>query len=134
MKKDIQFLKVTDIVMAIVPDDSESDLKLYSAYIVNLKDVMLENVFVRSSGAGTIDDEKVKTATLRILIQKIAPKTFVKVDDFDSEAVILSNEYWISFKQDGYLYDKKYVFVPGSIEEQNYTTVPVLGKRGVMIK
>lgn len=134
MKKDIQFLKVTDIAMAIVPDDSEGDLKLFSAYIINLKDVMLENVFVRSSGAGTIDDEKVRTATLRVLIEKIAPKTFVKVDDFDADAVILSNEYWISFKQDGYLYDKKYVFVPGSIEEPNYTTVPVLGKRGVMIK
>jgi len=32
------------------------------------------------------------------------------------------------------MYDKKYVFVPESITEENFTHVPVLNKKGVMIR
>jgi hypothetical protein len=32
------------------------------------------------------------------------------------------------------MFDKKYIFLAGSIEEGNFTTVPLLEKRGVMIQ
>ena len=31
------------------------------------------------------------------------------------------------------LYDRKYIFVAGSIEEDNFTTIPLMNKKGVMI-
>jgi hypothetical protein len=45
----------------------------------------------------------------------------------------VANEYWITFYIDGNIYDKKVVFVQGSIDETYFTTIPVLEKRGVMI-
>ena len=134
MKKDIQFRKVENIGIAIVPDDGSSEVPLYTAFIINLKDILLENVFIRSKGSGTFEEEGIKTSTLRILIEKVAPKTFVKIDDFDQKAASLNNEYWISFKENGYLFDKKYVFVPGSIDRSNFTEIPLIGKKGVLIK
>ncbi len=134
MKKDIKFLKVENIGLAIIPDDGSSEIPLYSAYIINLRESLLENVFIRSKGSGTLNEEAIKTSTLRVLIEKIAPKTYVKIDDFDQKAASINNEYWISFKEDGYLFDKKYVFVPGSIDESNFIEIPLIGKRGVLIK
>ena len=134
MKKDIEFLKVENIGLAVVPDGGMSEVPLYSAYIINMKEVMLENVFVRSKGSGVVDEEPIKTSTIRMLIEKIAPKTFVKIDDFDQKAASINNEYWISFKENGYLFDKKYIFVPGSIDESNFIEIPLIEKRGVLIK
>ncbi len=139
MIRNVEFLKVQNIGFAIVPEepaikDDGSTMDFYSAYFINLKDELLENVFIRSKGSGMVKDEKVETSVLRVLFEKIGPKSFVKVDGFDREALNLSNEYWISFKENGYLFDKKYVFVPGSIESQNFTEIPLLGKRGVLIK
>ena len=46
----------------------------------------------------------------------------------------LSNEYWVSFYLSKKMYDKKYIFLPESIKEENFSIVPVLNKRGVMIR
>jgi hypothetical protein len=46
----------------------------------------------------------------------------------------LNHEYWVSFSFDGQLYDKKYVFVPGSFEQVNFTMIPFLDRKGVMIR
>ena len=44
------------------------------------------------------------------------------------------NQYWLSYYVDGVIYDKKYIFLAGSIEETNFTTIPLMEKRGVMIE
>lgn len=134
MKKDIEFLKVENIAVAVVPDVQSEEMNLFSTYLLNFKEMSLQNVFIRSQGKGQINEEKVETSTLRILIENIAPQSFVKVDDFPEQAIGLSNEYWVSFKQNGYLYDKRFIFVPESIVESNYTEIPLIGKRGVMIR
>ena len=47
----------------------------------------------------------------------------------------LANEYWVSFSLNDYLFDKKYVFVQGAVDEMNFTEIPFLnGRRGVMIR
>ena len=40
----------------------------------------------------------------------------------------------ISFYLGKDMYDKKYVFLPESITEENLTLIPVLNKQGVMIR
>lgn len=135
MKKDIKFLKVENIALAIVPEESpNSEIEFLTTYLINLKEVALNNVFIRAKGSGMVEDEKIETSTLRILFERINPMSFIKIDDFDSQAAALSNEYWISFKENGYLYDKKYVFVPGSLEKINFTKIPLLERQGVLIK
>jgi len=134
MKKDIEFLKVQNIAIAIVPELADNGLELYTAYLLNLKKTSLTGVFVRVKGTGKIEEREVETATLRILFEDIAPQTYMKIDDFEAAATSLSNEYWISFRENGYMYDKKYVFVPESIVESNFTDIPLIGKKGVLIR
>jgi len=133
MKKDIEFLKVKDLAVAIVPENEDPEFPLYTAYLINRKKTNLQGVFVRIKGSGIIDGEKVETATIRVFFENVAPNTFVKIDDFEAQAASLSNEYWVSFKENNYLFDKKYIFVPESIVESNFTEIPILGKKGVLI-
>lgn len=133
MKRDIEFLKVQNIAIAIVPEPGENGIELYTAYLINLKQTNLAGVLVRVKGSGKIGEREVETATLRIFFEDVAPQTFMRIDDFEAAATSLSNEYWISFRENGYMYDKKYVFVPESIIESNFTDIPLIEKKGVLI-
>ncbi len=132
MIRNVKFLKVENIALAVVPDNSD-DLELFSTYIINLKEEDLQNVLIRARGVGEIEGKNLQTATLTVLLENVAGGTFVKIDSFEKEATALSNEYWISFRQNGYMYDKKYVFVAESIVEDNFTDLPLMNCKGVII-
>ena len=46
----------------------------------------------------------------------------------------ITNEYWVSFVHDGYMYDKKYIFLPETIKEEYFVNIPVINRAGVMIR
>ncbi|MBK8442444.1 MAG: hypothetical protein IPL35_03075 [Sphingobacteriales bacterium] len=133
MIRNVKFFKVEDIALAVVPDNSD-DLELFSTYILNLKEEDLQNVLIRARGVGEIEGKNLQTATLTVLLENVAGGTFVKIDSFEKEATALSNEYWISFRQNGYMYDKKYVFVAESIVEDNFSDLPLMNCKGVIIR
>jgi len=132
MKKDILIKKVTDIAIAILPN--EEDENFGDVYFLNLKDQDLKSVFITSKGYGEVDGEKIETTQLRYYYELIGSEMAVKVEPIDAKLFQLANEYWISFNLDGFMYDKKYVFVPGSFTEENFTTIPLVDRKGVMIK
>jgi hypothetical protein len=47
---------------------------------------------------------------------------------------IKNNEYWVSFYIDKVIHDKKFIFLPGTINEEFFTSVPIIFKKGVMIR
>jgi hypothetical protein len=50
------------------------------------------------------------------------------------EAVFgLTNEYMLSFWVNDVMYDKKFIFLPETIQEKNMRLIPQLGVKGVMI-
>ena len=51
-----------------------------------------------------------------------------------AEMFDLSNEYFVTYFMGDTLYDKRYVFVPGSISDKYAVELPIVGKRGVLIK
>lgn len=132
MKKDIPVKKVTNIAIAVIP--SEEDPNFWDVYLLNLKDDNIKNVFITSKGYGEIDGEKVETTQLRYFYEIIGPEMAVKIEPIDAKLFRLANEYWVSFNYDGFMYDKKYVFVQGSFIEVNFTTIPIVNKKGVMIQ
>ena len=75
-----------------------------------------------------------RTTTLRHFFEEIGPRQAVTVEPIQTKLFAITNEYWVSFNFDEHMYDKKYVFVKGSITNDNFTKVPVLDRRGVMIK
>ena len=101
---------------------------------MNLKADAIDVVLISSKGYGTIDGKDVKTSTLRQFWEKVSGKDFVKVELIEKKLFSITNEFWVSFWHHGILYDKRYVFVTESIVENNFTPVPLVGKRGVMIK
>jgi hypothetical protein len=134
MLKDIPKLVVENIIVAIVPEDNEVGEQIWNVYLVNLYDQKIEGVLVSSKGYGIRNGEDVKTSTLRHFIGTVEAKDYAKIELIIKDVFGLSNEYWISFYLGKDMYDKKYVFLPESITEENFTAIPVLNKKGVMIR
>lgn len=134
MLKDIPKLEVENIVVAIVPEENEVAEEIWSVYLINLYDQKIEGVLVSSKGYGVRNGEEVKTSTLRHFIGKVESLDFAKIELIIKDVFGLSNEYWISFYLGKEIYDKKYIFLPESITEKNFTMIPFLNKKGVMIR
>ena len=124
---------VEGIVVAIVSEtlDGESG---WMVYLINLKNKELKNVLITSDGYGEVNDKRIKTSTLRHFIERIPPQSYSKVEPIMEDVFGLSNEYWVSFYLDDIIYDKRFVFLPETIIESNFITIPLINKRGVMIK
>lgn len=134
MKKDIPVHKVEDVALAIVPRNGNLDEDLWDTYIVNLQDQPLKSVLISSKGYGEQQGESLKTTTLRHFFEEIGASVAVQVEPIQRKLFHLTHEYWISFVQEDYMFDKKFIFVKGSIDEAHFTTIPLVNKRGVMIK
>lgn len=136
MKKDIPILKVEDLAVAIAPrlEHEEDHEEFWDTWLINLKGDPIRSVLVNSRGYGIIDGEERRTTTLRFFWDEIGPLEAVKIESVQKSVLGIANEYWISFSYNDYLYDKKYVFVAGSLDEMNFTEIPFLNRKGVMIR
>lgn len=131
--KDIPNLRVEDLAIAIIPREGNIE-ELWDVYLLNLKNDPIGSVFINSRGYGELDGEKIRTTTLRHFFEQIDGHDTEQVEPIQTRLFGLTNEYWVSFMYNGYMYDKKYVFVKGSIDEMNFTYIPILEKKGVMIR
>jgi hypothetical protein len=135
MKKDIPELKVEDLAIVVSPPDENVDEELWDTYIINLKDEPIQNVMVVSRGYGEDEHgERRATSTLRHFFEEIGPLGMHPIEPIYKELFWMSHEFWVSFSYGGHLYDKKYVFVVGSIDTAHFTPIPFLERRGVMIR
>ena len=46
----------------------------------------------------------------------------------------LNNEYMLTFYIDGIIYDRKYIFVPDSVVEENLIQIPLIDRPGILIR
>ncbi len=132
MKKDIPQFKVQDLAIAIVPNNDDEDF--WDVYIMNLRDEPINNVLINSKGYGELEGEEIETTILRHFFERIGPLKIEKIEPIQTKFFEITNEYWVSFQYNDYMYDKKYVFVKGSISQINFTPIPFLDKKGVMIR
>ncbi|MGL4597064.1 MAG: hypothetical protein ACRCYO_06035 [Bacteroidia bacterium] len=133
MKKDIEIPVVEDIVMTVVREP-EGGENAWNVYLLNLHTEKISNVFVTSRGYGELDGEVRKTSTLRHFYPEISALDYEKVEPIMENTFGLSNEFWVSFYIGDLLYDKQYVFLPESINENNMMMVPIIAKKGVVIR
>lgn len=134
MKKDIPQYKVENIAVAIVPREDTKDEELWDTYIINLKKAPIKSVLISSKGYGEINGDKMKTTILRHFFELIDGESYAQIEPIQTKLFQITNEYWISFMVEDYMFDKKYVFVKGSINPDNFTTIPIINKKGVMIR
>jgi len=134
MKKDLPENIVEDVAMAVVLMSETPEVKNWTVYLVNLKDLEITNVLISSKGYGEKDGRTVKTSILRHFLGDIPARSFKGVEAIDTEVFGLTNEYWLSYYINGTIYDKKYYFLPESIVDENLIRIPLVNKPGVMIK
>lgn len=135
MKEGLLGPKVENVNVAIVEDVDENNNKMYYAYLINLRDDIMEGIIVTSTGYGenVSTGEKIKTSSLRHCIELMLPNEAAKLEPIMEDVFGLTNEYWVSFWVNDDMYDKKFIFLPETIQEKNMKMIPEIGKRGVVI-
>jgi hypothetical protein len=134
MKKDLPENIVEDVPMAVVLINETPEVKNWTVYIINLKDTEITNVLISSKGYGEKDGRMVKTSILCHFLGDLPAQSFKGVEAIDTEVFGLTNEYWLSYYINGTIYDKKFIFLPESIVDENLIRIPLVNKPGVMIK
>src|SRR3546814_2982141 len=89
---------------------------------------------ISSKGYGVKDGKEVRTSVLRHAFPRIDAREYALVELIDEGVFGLNNEYWLSYYQQGTIYDKKFIFIPESIVEQNMIRVQLVNKSGVIIE
>ncbi len=130
MKKDIPIHSAAQVGIALMPNPEDD---VWEVYLVNMKNRMIRDIIINSKGYGELDGKKIETQTMRYFIPYLGNENAQKIELIHNDLTQVANEYWITFYIDGNIYDKKVVFVQGSIDETYFTTIPILEKRGVMI-
>ncbi len=133
MKADLPQNHVEDISIAVVLESDSPEGGDWQVYLINEKDVPLQNVMISSKGYGTKDGMEVKTSMLRHFIGDLDRMDYARIEAIDPQVFGLTNEYWLSFYINGTIYDKKYIFLPDSIVDEHMIRVPVLDKPGILI-
>ncbi len=133
MRKDIHAPKVQDVAMAVVREQDDAGDDAWYVYLINTGGNKLENVLVSSRGYGEIDGEKRNTSEMRHHLEQLGPRSWARIERIVEDVFPLSNQYWLSYYIGRELFDRKYVFLAGSIVEENFTTIPLMDVRGVMI-
>ena len=133
MKKDIQIPQVTDVFMAIVKEYNEVfQCEDWNAYIINNKDTAIEMVLIVSKGYD--EDQLKETSLLRHKIEKLPAKSFAKVELLEEAVLKLSNFFNVTFFEGNAMFEKKYLFDKGTIKEGALRMIPLLNKKGVLVK
>lgn len=134
MRKDINEPKVEGIAMAVVRERDEAGEDAWYVYLINRSEATLENVLVSSRGYGELEGEARRTSEMRHHLERLGPRSWARIERIVEDVFPLSNQYWLSFYIGRVLHDKKYVFLAGSIDEANFTNLPLMSARGVMIE
>lgn len=131
MKKDIPFHPATGVNLAIVRNIHSGEAE-WSVYLINNNLINLNTVMISSKGYGHIHGEKRNTSILRHVIEKVEAQAFAKVEPILPDLFQLTNEYWVSYYILDQIFDKKFLFLPGSISEEKLSYIPELDAQGIL--
>ena len=131
MKKDIDIPEVEGVYVAAVLEKNDDFQSMdWNAYLINDRETPVDTVLIVTRGY----DDKDVTSTMRHTIKELPPKSFAKVEFLQEDVLKLNNEFSVSFFAGGKMYHKKYVFRKNTINENALRELPVMTKKGVLLK
>ncbi|WP_343607057.1 hypothetical protein [Fluviicola sp.] len=135
MREELKSPLAENVKMVVVPETNEEGGIQHYVYLLNLRDDIMEGIIIASKGYGedVNTGEKVKTSTLRHSLEVLLPNEAAKIEPIMEEVFGLTNEYWVSFWIEDVLYDKKFIFLPETIDKKNFIEIPKLGGKGIMV-
>lgn len=131
MISDIKIPEVKNVTLAVARKKNlgESEWKVY---LINNNNFAIENTLVASKGYGEKDGEPQRTSILRHFLDTIAPNSAMLIEPIDPAVFHLNNEYWVSYYIGPQIFDKRFVFVPDSIREENISYIKELEMEGIL--
>ncbi len=131
MKKDIDIPEVKDVYVAAVREKHDEYKSLdWNAYLINDKKEPIEGVLIVTKGyEGTRE-----TSTMRHSLTTLPAQSFAKVEFLQDDVLQLNNEFSVSFFSEGKMFHKKFVFRKNSINERSLQDLPVMKKKGVLLR
>jgi len=116
MRMDIEIPKAKNVhIVAVKEWDKDFTGQQWNIYLINGREDEISTVLVMSRGKS--DDQK--TSTLRHGLGNIEPKTAAKVEFIPIEVLGFTNEYLVTFFAEDKLFERKFVFEPNTISEEN---------------
>ena len=136
MKESLKSNPADAVGVAVVLDTNEEGQPQHYVYLINERDDLLRGCLVacRGYGRSAVSDELIETSVLRHFLDEVKPKSFRKIEPIMEDLFGLNNEYWVSFWIGDVMYDKKYIFLPETIQESNFVKVPLIDEKGVFIR
>lgn len=132
MIKDIKVPEVRNVTLAVARKKNIGESDEWKVYLINNNDFPIENTLVSSKGYGEKDGEKQTTSVLRHFLETIPAMSAALVEPIDPQVFHLNNEYWVSYYVGRQIFDKRFVFVPDTICEENLTFIRELDMEGVL--
>ncbi|MBS1951506.1 MAG: hypothetical protein OJF59_001175 [Cytophagales bacterium] len=132
MNKDIIKPDVKNVTLAVAYEKNLLNQDEWKVYLINNNDFPIENTLVASRGYGEKDGEEQRTSTLRHFLETVDAKSWAIVESIDPKVFHLNNEYWVSYYIGREIYDKRFVFVPDTICEENLVFISEIQKQGIL--
>jgi len=132
MKKDIEIPQVKNVTLAVTREKNLLNQNEWRVFLLNNNNFPIENTLVASKGYGEKEGEQQRTSTLRHFLETVPANGSALVEPINPEVFHLNNEYWVSYYVGTQIYDRRFVFVPESICEENLTYIKELDREGVL--
>jgi hypothetical protein len=132
MIRDIKIPEVKNVTLAVARKKIPGETLEWKVYLINNNDFPIENTLVASKGYGEKDGEPQQTSILRHYLETILPNSATLIEPIDPAVFHLNNEYWVSYYIGSQIFDKRFVFVPDSIREENISFIKELEMEGVL--
>lgn len=135
MRADILSPLVENVKMVVVPEKNEEGATQHYVYLLNLREDIMEGIIITSKGYGVNEatGEKISTSMLRHSLEVLLPDEAAKIEPIMEDVFKLTNEFLISFWVEDTMYDKKFIFLPETINEKNYVNIPKMGGKGIVV-
>ena len=69
---------------------------------------------------------------LRHLIEELGADSVARIEPIDPAVFSLTNEFWVSYYILDKIFDKKFIFTPGSFDPAHLRMIPELGLEGIL--
>lgn len=132
MIKDIKIPEVENVTLAVARVKQPGEADSWKVYLINNNNVPIENTLVASKGYGEKNGEEQRTSTLRHFLDTIPASSTAVIEPIDPAVFHLNNEYWVSYYIGQQIFDKRFVFVPDTIREENISFIKELDMEGVL--
>ncbi|MCS6981748.1 MAG: hypothetical protein N2110_01010 [Flavobacteriales bacterium] len=121
------------VAVAIVPDMPGNQPGEWSVYLLNLNDFPIYGILITSKGYGFLNNEKKVTSVIRRFFDDLPAHSYLKIEPIMEDIFGLTNEYWVSYYVNRQVFDKRFIFLPETIQRHNAVNIPLLDRKGVLI-